>query len=1644
MPKEHRRLAAILFADVVGYSHLVGKDEAAIISRVLELRENHLAPIIEGFGGRIFKNLGDGVAAEFKSSVDALSAAILVQQAMSEDQSGDPNIIFRVGLHSGDVIVDSVDGDLYGEVVNVAARLEGVAPAGGIVISQSIYDSVIGRLKASFEEIAIPKLKNIEKPPRVYKVSWQSDEWREQRKQRLQHDQSRRFSAIRNTLSEFSQNALADIHTRIGEVSLKRHRYLSAVRAALVEGRYVEICGDAGVGKSAILKCFAEEVVAPVIALRPGRTPAKGWTAMRSVLGFNGTARDMLGNVAGQGKCFLLVDNLEAFTDDEKVTVCDLLREAANMPNVLVVATTRAKFGSEETEWLPRAAILQLGQAEPVVVSELDEAEVQELQRTAPELAALLAESSPTRAVARNLFRLGRVAGRPVGEPLPFTEIDLAEQWWMTADGKVDGGHRERARLLRQLAERGLVGVGPWDLHNQPATPIDALVKSETLTDLGGDQITFRHDVLHEWAIANLLFNEPERIGSLPLTRPAAAKFARAFELVSRMTLERPSKRLSWSQLLTQADDNGVHGSWRRAVLLAVVRSEIGIDLLRRNAGSLLEHDAALLRELIRLVMAVDVVPAKEVWSATGMDLAVLPENLNTPKAPSWYRLISWLLELGDEVPILAVPDVAALYTAWCKGLLGLDLLTPKLLIWLEKWLDQLEAASDAQTYQGRIVLFGGRVSAGDLKRLEDDLRFAFVLFSYRVPATAKAYLEKIHRRRKFDEIASSILKVRGSLARAAPMELANLVAAALIPYAEKQKSNRHRDEPFKFTDHEFLPASPAQGPFLELLTYGPQYALPLIRKLVDCLVAFVGRAPTLGDEEIVIEFPQGARSFPLLRSYGWSRGHGNSYAVTSALMALEAWAHTRIEAGDSFEAVLSEVLGAEGSPAAYLQVAVDLVISHWPKSRDQAVYFAGAPELLCLDRERLVHDQLGEPDFLGLGALQEEPPGLATLASLKRRPSRKVSLDELLGRFAIFSPESTRDLLIKLLEKAGDRLGPPASDSSLSDPALMARHALNRANPENWTKDTITLSDGTQEPMYRYTAPLDEERHFAELRKLKPDPLPDLNMELALAAAIEDPARSSAEFSRVAVEWAKRQTVQNNVEEADSKFQRESLERAILIAAALVARDGDAELQLTDGVWAHDTLMRALETGSERIYIGSSGLRYNAIGIAFVGLVHEIGRSATFENVRLVLDAVSRGEAQIAAGLKTVVSVLEGADERLPRAVLRCAFAGCIRPSLRGDLSKEMRQSLVDQQEARRLETIDAEMAWLYGRREESSWPTFSPPRVRARRGVVIGGEDIYVKRATPLRPPAEYYIDHQGAAHWLKAMAVLFDVSKRPWLKNVCESYSTWTAEANGKGLDQYEEVSQPPWEWNEVYFDLLARCLVGFESAAIDEVALLPIKTLPDRSFFDVIARFIRSVDAVFFGGGELDAAEAVRIRTSLARKLQSTGGWRRLAGSSSSSIEMHIGPAIAVLFFNDFSHFQGAKAYLLPLGVGRLGPFLPLMKELGRDAPNLFVALVVLNVVEVSPRPEHLSLIVELTEEWLDRFPNDRSFWIDHDVGNRCCALLDAIRLQAPMAFGPNELLRGSVERALANLVRLGVAAANRLEAALVEDAKRRDE
>lgn len=514
----------------------------------------------------------------------------------------------------------------------------------------------------------------------------------------------RRFSTARAAIAEASRAALADIGDRVSGVMITRPECVAAVHAALDEGHYVEIRGDAGVGKSGVLKHFAEQLAAgsQVVVLSPGRTIPGGWATMRAVLGFDGTAREFLSDLASDGGAVLFIDGLDFFGNKERRTVVDLVREAANVPGFAVITTARRNFGVEDPNWLPADALGRLRSAPPVVIDELSAAEIGVLRDAAPRLAALLADGHPARDITRNLFRLARLAGRPADEPVPRTEIDMAEQWWRCADGAHDGDHRERARLLKALAEQALLRAEPLDVSDRPARAINALVTSETLRDFGGDRVAFRHDVLREWAIANLLFSEPAAVDHLPFDRPASAALARGVELTARMALERASDGTRWQSLVETLSRQNAHGSWRRAALLALVRSEVGSELLKRASSLLFANRGSLLRELIRTVMAVDVEPASKIFTAVGVDAAAVPPSIHVPSGPSWHRLIGWLLNQEEHLPAAAIPDVVDLYSAWPFGMLGLDPLTPVLLRQLYHWLTKIETARDSDNYRDR------------------------------------------------------------------------------------------------------------------------------------------------------------------------------------------------------------------------------------------------------------------------------------------------------------------------------------------------------------------------------------------------------------------------------------------------------------------------------------------------------------------------------------------------------------------------------------------------------------------------------------------------------------------------------------------------------------------------------------------------------------------------------------------------------------------------------------------------------------------------------------------------------------------------------------------------------------------------------
>jgi len=163
-----RRLAAIVAADVAGYSRLMGADEVGT-ARTLREHRKITDALVAKHGGRLVKSTGDGVLLEFPSVVDAVECAVAVQAAMAQRNEGvavDRRMLFRIGINLGDILIE--DDDILGDGVNVAARLEGIAEPGGISISASAYDQIRGKVAVEFVDLGEQRLKNIDRPVRIY------------------------------------------------------------------------------------------------------------------------------------------------------------------------------------------------------------------------------------------------------------------------------------------------------------------------------------------------------------------------------------------------------------------------------------------------------------------------------------------------------------------------------------------------------------------------------------------------------------------------------------------------------------------------------------------------------------------------------------------------------------------------------------------------------------------------------------------------------------------------------------------------------------------------------------------------------------------------------------------------------------------------------------------------------------------------------------------------------------------------------------------------------------------------------------------------------------------------------------------------------------------------------------------------------------------------------------------------------------------------------------------------------------------------------------------------------------------------------------------------------------------------------------
>jgi hypothetical protein len=225
----------------------------------------------------------------------------------------------------------------------------------------------------------------------------------------------------------------------------------------------------------------------------------------------------------------------------------------------------------------------------------------------------------------------------------------------------------------------------------------------------------------------------------------------------------------------------------------------------------------------------------------------------------------------------------------------------------------------------------------------------------------------------------------------------------------------------------------------------------------------------------------------------------------------------------------------------------------------------------------------------------------------------------------------------------------------------------------------------------------------------------------------------------------------------------------------------------------------------------------------------------------------------------------------------------------------------------------------------------------------------------------------------------------------------------------------------------------CLVGASEEEVDRILSDHFSDLPEESLYDLIALFQINVDQIYFNGKLLDVSIAVRVRQSLATRLQATHDWVWLRSQREERAGMHLAEAISVLFFiRSGGLLEYPKAYILDKGIGDLAPFLPTLRDMVVDNPSPYVGNMALILVEVSPRPEQAELVFACAETWMPVYRDDTRFWRDYGFGKRWCLIVRRILDADSTLFAKGSPRRADLDRILAYLVTEGIPEASHLE------------
>lgn len=1447
-------------------------------------------------------------------------------------------------------------------------------------------------------------------------------------------------------LAEEADHALNQINDTVGGARLSRNRLIDEAYTSLDRHRIVRIEGRPGVGKSSILKHLVRrlQTESRVIVLRNGRIINGGWMPMAHTIGWTGSQADLFNELGSGGGAILFVDNIDQIDDPaEWETVADLLSEAVRSPGWGVVVTGELGNDGWKTK-LPGAA--RASGIANVQVETLSDEEKADLSQQNPTLAAILKPNHPAKAIAENLFYLSRIVELGADQDATIaTELDLAHLWWRYGGGRSEDDRRfARLKLLRIMGSQVISNPAKttFNVDDLDSATVAELLRLDSLSEeIKGATVAFRHDVLRDWTIGFQLHDDGDLRDRLPLRQPAPASLARALEIAAKLALACDADGTHWRALLAITEGADRHGSWKRPILLALPRSEDALALYAKLEPVLLENGGRRLREIIRLMIAIESEPLAQMIARV-MPTTPIPagaSDLIVPKGASWMPLVIWLVTLvrSNALPNELIPDVVKVFQAWLTvtqhhG----NWFNSEVVGILFDWLVLLEENTAPRVYRS-IEEALPNLNIPHPTDVRNEIRMIAFTFAHLNPDAANDYLVSLQEDSVRYHDRQNMLRWPGTLPKAAPGPFADFVLETVIPKDDPDSfgSRRNAYGPFEIHEHIFLEAPADGGFFLTVLESSPADGLRLIRAIVEHATEWRReqyREAQTPFPHIVISFPDGEKRFEGDRIiYRSGRSAAPSPILMRALQALESWGHRQIESGRPFKDVVDDVLGPSGSSVAFVAAAADLVLSHLRLAIDSAPPMIATPELLELDEYRFKHDISGV-DRLSLSGSRTVASGLDT------RPSRRRKLINMIGNYTFHTDSSRLAALRAALEAARNRLqGDGENQQALARLRGTVELAIRMTEPANWEPVQLRRDDGSETTVHQFKPTPEEQQEAAEQVASANANVQRLNIRQRIQAALFGIDPVPPEFLEEALGWAKAQpfvaeTATEEAEDAEEderdNFDAEWNRRAVVMAAALVVRDWAGADRGDVLGWACPMLQAATEA-NDREYLGNNQIEHNTKAIAALGLVSlylTTGDTATRDRL---LDLAGHDHPAVFEALGQNLSKLGERDEKLPRTMARIAMVKAVHVYATNGI--EQRREIQLRHKETVQTAIEEERRWLDGKADEPKWldlPQWGSRR--RRRSLRLPGFDQALEDDED--DTTTHYVDEQ-ALGTLAQHLIRFAIRDIPaWLLDLVHHLMAWTDQANGFDGKNDRDSDQRPYTWNINFFDLVGILSVALAHDQVVDLFVNHILKYGDDSFHEATASFLRGYDRATIATDTGEPENPQEVRALFAQRIKQTWNYRRFQREKVFTCETHAGDALNAMFYQS-SRWEQNPRPIFPTNWPGLLTTIATLTDLVVGAPTSgYIATLFLNLVDASHDKTLIPFVVQALAAWCGAYGVDRNFWAEKDIGGRICGWFDSVLAKNIGARDTLMSVADDLFRCLDMLVQSGVAQARLLE------------